>query len=830
MSRPLRLRWILLPLALITALAAADLRAQPPSSGPPSSRPPLPDGPPAGFETLDKTEQDPWLELFPLISTEPEEALDLIELQLENPDLPIADRTRLLATRASILDRLGRSDEAAEARGELRNQVRRRRGPDRRGMRPGGFSGEDASLLSRFFLSSSPDQWVPTQPSSVLATAGGVFLLMLAASYRQSRVGRGSRGRWIGVSLVFTALGLLPLWTLLVAGRFVFERSGSASMGLTFWAIGLSIFFLMAMNLRALNQLKNRSFNEITTGPIPERVAELSRQMGVHPPLVRMIPADTGDLSAMAFMSSIAAPTLLTTGGILHRLTPEERDAILAHELGHIANLSLWWFAGIVPVAASAAVFVAVWLDFPGSPVTELAGAALFFGGALATGLKRVLSRVLEYDCDRRAAEAVGHQPLASALSKIHVLLGIPNKGLLSWMIYATATHPSRDERIDAIARQAPEFEPVTVPWERGDVPRRRWAARCMTLVWLTVLAASLVLIRSGHPSEGAIANLLLLATVLIPPGLVWWVIYTNGRWMRRRMAVRGSWWSGGRVTVLSMVLMIAVLIAIGLDSAVRESAGGRREPMSIVLALSFLATFLGVLAGMFLSMLARFTARDETRIVTLLLAGDYEAPLALAERKPRRKWSPTARYNLAICHALNGDRERGREEFRKLADEGRGPLAALLVLAMLQLEDELPREVLATARDYEAAQPRDPAGPLMEGVALLELGELDGAWEAAERSTSLKPDEAQTMALKGRIAMARGDVETAVRCLDAAEGMAPGDISMERGRFELAMREGNVEGARVHLDRIRDQVMAAPLSFMQARVKRLERRWEEKA
>lgn len=822
MSRPVCLRWI--PLALAIALTAVDIRAQPPAPAPPTT-----DGPPAGFETPGKTAQDAWLELLPVLSTDPQEALDLIELQLENPDLPIADRTRLLATRASILQRLGRSDEATDARNELRNQARQSRRWDRRRMPPGGAFGQEPSLLSKFFLSPSPAQWVATEPTSILATAGVVFLLMLAASYRQSSVGRGSRARWIGVSLVFTALGLLPLWTLLVAGRLVFERAGSTSTGLAFWATGLSLFCLMAMNLRALHQLKNRSFTEITTGPIPDRVAELSRQMGVRPPLVRMIPADTGDLTAMAFMSSVAAPTLLTTGGILHRLTPEERDAILAHELGHIANLSLWWFAGIVPVAASAAVFVAAWLDFPGSPVNELAGASLFFGGACATGLKRVLSRVLEYDCDRRAAEAVGHQPLASALSKIHVLLGIPNKGLLSWMIYATATHPSRDERIDAIARQAPEFEPVTVPWERGDVPRRRWAARTMTLVWLTVLAASLVLIRSGHPTEGAIANLLMLATVLIPPGLVWWVIYSNGRWMRRRMAVRGSWRSGGRVTAISMGLMIAVLIVIGLDSSVRETAGARGEPLSTTLMLLFLATFLGFLAGTLLSVLATFRAKDESKIVTHLLEGDYEAALALAENRPRRKWSPTARYNLAISHALNGDRERGREEFRKLADEGRGPVAALLVLGLLQLEDDLPREVLATAREYEAAQPRDPAGPLMQGAALLELGELDAAWEAVERSISLKPDEPQSLSLKGRIALARGDLEGAARWLDGAEALAPGDISMERGRFDLAMREGNLEVARVHLDRIRDQVTAAPLSFMQERVKRLQRRWEEK-
>jgi len=100
------------------------------------------------------------------------------------------------------------------------------------------------------------------------------------------------------------------------------------------------------------------------------------------------------------------------------------------------------------------------------------ASIAVPFGMALFVGLKRLVSRPYELDCDRRAARAIGFRETAAALAKIHAVHPIRNSGLLSLLVYATATHPSREIRLAALRDAAP----VT---DRPDIdlsePRIRW-------------------------------------------------------------------------------------------------------------------------------------------------------------------------------------------------------------------------------------------------------------------------------------------------------------------------------------------------------------------
>jgi Zn-dependent protease with chaperone function len=42
------------------------------------------------------------------------------------------------------------------------------------------------------------------------------------------------------------------------------------------------------------------------------------------------------------------------TDGLISRLDDDERDAIVCHELGHVANGSLWFLMALMPLAASA--------------------------------------------------------------------------------------------------------------------------------------------------------------------------------------------------------------------------------------------------------------------------------------------------------------------------------------------------------------------------------------------------------------------------------------------------------------------------------------------
>ena len=60
-----------------------------------------------------------------------------------------------------------------------------------------------------------------------------------------------------------------------------------------------------------------------------------------------------------AMVAGLAAPTMLLFDGILYRLSEEERDAIIAHELAHLANHSFWYWLVAGGVSSVATVVAA---------------------------------------------------------------------------------------------------------------------------------------------------------------------------------------------------------------------------------------------------------------------------------------------------------------------------------------------------------------------------------------------------------------------------------------------------------------------------------------
>ena len=106
---------------------------------------------------------------------------------------------------------------------------------------------------------------------------------------------------------------------------------------------------------------------------------------------------------------------MLLYDGILYRLTEEERDAIIAHELAHLANHSLWYWLLAGASACSLSACVAASAFYP-TIVALALGLALDNRRSLADSW----SRQLELECDRRAARAVGHRQIASALEKLY--------------------------------------------------------------------------------------------------------------------------------------------------------------------------------------------------------------------------------------------------------------------------------------------------------------------------------------------------------------------------------------------------------------------------
>src|SRR5690606_19645413 len=125
-----------------------------------------------------------------------------------------------------------------------------------------------------------------------------------------------------------------------------------------------------------------------------ETIERLAEKMGVKPPPGLIVRSISGELETQAYACGFVSPCLVVADGVLHRFDPLERDAIIAHELGHQANGSLWWQLVLIPFSAVAGLFLSLVFSLP---------VVLSFTFAFWVGAYRVVSRMLEYDCDRRA-------------------------------------------------------------------------------------------------------------------------------------------------------------------------------------------------------------------------------------------------------------------------------------------------------------------------------------------------------------------------------------------------------------------------------------------
>jgi Zn-dependent protease with chaperone function len=131
---------------------------------------------------------------------------------------------------------------------------------------------------------------------------------------------------------------------------------------------------------------------------IPRRVATLAARLGVTAPEARLVDDEEG---AYVYCRGFRSPRVLVSTGALSTLSPEELDAALAHEIGHVAGRHLMFGWGLI-VVRSLLLF---------NPVAQILGR----------------SAVLEMERsadDAAVAATGGSEALASALAKLGALSG----------------------------------------------------------------------------------------------------------------------------------------------------------------------------------------------------------------------------------------------------------------------------------------------------------------------------------------------------------------------------------------------------------------------
>lgn len=282
----------------------------------------------------------------------------------------------------------------------------------------------------------------------------------------------------LGIFLVITVIflpgiflsaeGLAAIWVLVLFGLM---------------AAGFTAYIFTPIVMRFLRPLQHKKFSGM--------LEQLSREAGMKKAPSLTI-AQTPEINAVAYNSifgkRIGITTGLTQAHYNKKLTDEELEGILAHELGHhksldtLKNSFVFSFVSLIEGMGYLILVAGTGLARASEDLTESTAGlvAMLMGGIIALSglIMRLLaklvsalafhfSRVQEYRADAFAAELRGRETIVNALRKIEDLnneliakevaaLPYANRwqlrpAKLSWVDRLFSTHPPTEKRIKAL-------------------------------------------------------------------------------------------------------------------------------------------------------------------------------------------------------------------------------------------------------------------------------------------------------------------------------------------------------------------------------------------
>lgn len=278
--------------------------------------------------------------------------------------------------------------------------------------------------------------------------------ILLVASITLSLLGFDSIMEANGVDLNLSAL-------LVFCG--IFGMGGSlVSLLLSKWMAKRS------MGVQLIEQPANRQQQWLLN-----TVTELANKAGIGMPEVGIFPSPTSN--AFATGASRNKALVAVSEGLLQRFSPEEAKAVLAHEIGHVANgdmitLSLiqgvvntfvMFFARIIGHTVDRVIFKTERGYGIGYYIATIFAEIIL--GILASTIVFWFSRWREYRADSAAASLSSRSGMIAALRRLQSEQGIPNdmpgemtafgisgelkQGLMALFL----THPPLEKRIAAL-------------------------------------------------------------------------------------------------------------------------------------------------------------------------------------------------------------------------------------------------------------------------------------------------------------------------------------------------------------------------------------------
>ncbi|WP_043527232.1 protease HtpX [Litchfieldella xinjiangensis] len=212
-----------------------------------------------------------------------------------------------------------------------------------------------------------------------------------------------------------------------------------------------------------------------------DTVAELSRDAGIKMPEVGIFPAQQSNAFATGWNKNDAL--VAVSAGLLNRMRPEEVRAVLAHEIGHVANGDMVTLALIQGVLNTFVMFFARivahvvdnflrsrddggGLGFMGYFAVVIVAEIVF--GLVASMIVAWFSRFREYRADAAGAKLAGSGSMINALARLKSESEMPNQMPETFTAFGITTgksrklmerlfasHPPLDDRIRALKEAA---------------------------------------------------------------------------------------------------------------------------------------------------------------------------------------------------------------------------------------------------------------------------------------------------------------------------------------------------------------------------------------
>ncbi|RDB43398.1 protease HtpX [Halomonas sp. DQ26W] len=243
----------------------------------------------------------------------------------------------------------------------------------------------------------------------------------------------------------------------------------------------ISLFISKWMAKRSTGTVVIDTPSNATEKWLLDTVAELSREAGIKMPEVGIFPAQQSNAFATGWNRNDAL--VAVSAGLLNRMRPEEVRAVLAHEIGHVANGDMVTLALIQGVVNTFVMFFArvvahlvdnflrsrsdgAGLGFMGYFAVVIVAEIVF--GIIASAIVAWFSRFREYRADAAGAQLAGSGAMINALARLKAETQMPDqmpdtlramaitKGQTkSLMERLFASHPPLDDRIRALKEAA---------------------------------------------------------------------------------------------------------------------------------------------------------------------------------------------------------------------------------------------------------------------------------------------------------------------------------------------------------------------------------------